>query len=487
MLSGKPTNAAEIVFERVQEVLAQKLVEARKMVNVEDFGLLKEGITEYPKATEHVADVHSFGDHVGHITHETDPHPHFRLHSHSHHTEWKHSVHDTYAEAKKAAHHLIAAHARGEAAAEEDHAFEQGQKVSVEEASSDKKKIDEDAPHLTLKRAGPTSALTTAPTHAQAPKGYEVRRPAAGSYSVHHTATKISVGKTSTLPHGHPERSNGHEVVAHHHHNVGDDESSVSFHTTHQRAIDHIAAGHKTHGITEGKKSTGYHVWKAAMEKPYVVKGTINNTSNETHSSHASLDDAKTAANGVKDAKIFHAVSGKEITEATLNEKSEYRYEKIPGGYVVHHHQDGPVGETEHVKHETDSGPALVRSHHYNSGQDVHNSHKEAAQHIISLHKNSISESITEAHKPNKNVQKQGRVKVVKVRVRGGKVQRRKKLSNAKGYIERGGKLVRMSATEKRHRKMGARKGKMKRRAHRGQALRHLRQSLRKRKSMGIH
>ena len=63
------------------------------------------------------------------------------------------------------------------------------------------------------------------------------------------------------------------------------------------------------------------------------------------------------------------------------------------------------------------------------------------------------------------------RVKLVKVRIRNGKVQRRKKVSNVPGMTFRGGKLKRMSVTERRNRKMGARKGKTKRRAHMRQEI----------------
>jgi hypothetical protein len=80
----------------------------------------------------------------------------------------------------------------------------------------------------------------------------------------------------------------------------------------------------------------------------------------------------------------------------------------------------------------------------------------------------------------------EARVKVVKARIRGGKVQRRKKVSNVRGYALRGGKLVRMSAAEKRHRKLGARKGKIKRRAKMARALIKRKRSLKKRASLGL-
>jgi hypothetical protein len=84
------------------------------------------------------------------------------------------------------------------------------------------------------------------------------------------------------------------------------------------------------------------------------------------------------------------------------------------------------------------------------------------------------------------NIQKMGRTKLVRVRIRKGKVQRRSKMSAVPGYTMRGGKMIRMSATERRNRKMAVRKSKFKRRAKLGQALRKRKQSLRRRSSMGL-
>ena len=84
------------------------------------------------------------------------------------------------------------------------------------------------------------------------------------------------------------------------------------------------------------------------------------------------------------------------------------------------------------------------------------------------------------------NVQKLGRTKIVRVRIRAGKVQRRKKSSTVPGYTIRGGKLVRMSAQERRHRKMGARRAKFKIRSKKNQILRKRKMSLRKLKAMGV-
>lgn len=84
------------------------------------------------------------------------------------------------------------------------------------------------------------------------------------------------------------------------------------------------------------------------------------------------------------------------------------------------------------------------------------------------------------------NILRTGRTKIIRVRIRGGKVQRRKKLSAVKGYTTRGGKIVRMSPIERRNRKMAARRSKFKRRAKLRQALRKRKMSLRRRSAMGL-
>lgn len=92
-----------------------------------------------------------------------------------------------------------------------------------------------------------------------------------------------------------------------------------------------------------------------------------------------------------------------------------------------------------------------------------------------------VKEIIAEA-----NIQKMGRKKLIRARVRGGKVQRRKVLSAVKGYTIRGGRLVRISPSEKLRRKMGARRAKVKRRAKLARALIRRKRSLRKRASLGL-
>ena len=80
----------------------------------------------------------------------------------------------------------------------------------------------------------------------------------------------------------------------------------------------------------------------------------------------------------------------------------------------------------------------------------------------------------------------EARFKIVRARIRNGVIQRRKKVSTAPGLTFRGGKLTRMSPTERRHRKMGQRRGKLKRRAKMSRTLRKRTMSLRKRSRLGI-
>jgi hypothetical protein len=92
-----------------------------------------------------------------------------------------------------------------------------------------------------------------------------------------------------------------------------------------------------------------------------------------------------------------------------------------------------------------------------------------------------VREIISEA-----NVQKMGRKKLVRARIRGGKVQRRKVVSGVKGYTIRGGKLTRMTSSERMRRRISQRKAKVKRKAKMARALIKRKRSLRKRASLGL-
>jgi hypothetical protein len=92
-----------------------------------------------------------------------------------------------------------------------------------------------------------------------------------------------------------------------------------------------------------------------------------------------------------------------------------------------------------------------------------------------------VREIIAEA-----NVQKMGRKKLIRARIRGGKVQRRKVVSAVKGFTIRKGKLTRMTSAERMRRRVAQRKAKIKRKAKAARALIKRKRSIRKRKSLGL-
>jgi hypothetical protein len=84
------------------------------------------------------------------------------------------------------------------------------------------------------------------------------------------------------------------------------------------------------------------------------------------------------------------------------------------------------------------------------------------------------------------NVQKIGNIRISRIRIRAGKVQRRVKRSALKGYKLSHGRIKRMTSLEKRHRMMGAKRAKIKMRSKRSSINRKRKMSLRKRHSMGL-
>lgn len=100
---------------------------------------------------------------------------------------------------------------------------------------------------------------------------------------------------------------------------------------------------------------------------------------------------------------------------------------------------------------------------------------------------NQIAETKLEALKAQLSMDlSEANFKIVKARVRGGKVQRKKKVATRPGYTIRGGKLVRMSSMERQKRKRGARKGKIKRKAKAARSMIKRKRSMRKRQSLGV-
>jgi hypothetical protein len=96
---------------------------------------------------------------------------------------------------------------------------------------------------------------------------------------------------------------------------------------------------------------------------------------------------------------------------------------------------------------------------------------------------NSVADYMSEEEKENLE---EARINIVKARIRGGKIQRRKKVSNVPGMTLRSGKLKRMTPAERRNRKMGQRRGKIKRKAKMNRAIMKRQRSLRKRKALGL-
>jgi len=83
------------------------------------------------------------------------------------------------------------------------------------------------------------------------------------------------------------------------------------------------------------------------------------------------------------------------------------------------------------------------------------------------------------------------RFRIVKVRIRRGKIERRKKVSNVKGFTFRkrgkgSAKLIRMKPLERRKRKLGAKRGKVKRRGKKAKIKQKMRIVNRKRKALGL-
>lgn len=84
------------------------------------------------------------------------------------------------------------------------------------------------------------------------------------------------------------------------------------------------------------------------------------------------------------------------------------------------------------------------------------------------------------------NVVKTGRVKLIRRRIRGGKLQRNIRKSAVKGWTLRGKKLVRIPAAKRIRMRLVAKRSARKRKGKLQNILRKRRMSLRKRKSMGI-
>lgn len=84
------------------------------------------------------------------------------------------------------------------------------------------------------------------------------------------------------------------------------------------------------------------------------------------------------------------------------------------------------------------------------------------------------------------NVQKQGRIKLIRVRIRGGKVQRRVKKSAIKGFTLKAGKLKRITAMQKIKMSRIQKRAAIKRKAKKSTSLMKRKRSIRKLRAMGV-
>lgn len=103
----------------------------------------------------------------------------------------------------------------------------------------------------------------------------------------------------------------------------------------------------------------------------------------------------------------------------------------------------------------------------------------ELADHIVS----DMREDFVEFLYESLYLDEASRFSVVN-RVRGGKIQRRKKISNVKGYRFQDGRLVRMSPREVLNRKRAQRRGAIKRQSKLSTSLKRRKISIRRRGSL---
>ena len=112
--------------------------------------------------------------------------------------------------------------------------------------------------------------------------------------------------------------------------------------------------------------------------------------------------------------------------------------------------------------------------------------HAMSPTEIVDLVVNGLNRRLYEALEEMRSAESIAEARVSRVnRVRGGKVQRRRKVANKSGYTVRGGKVTRMKAGERRNRRRAQRKGARKRKALQSRINRKRKVSMRKRKRIG--
>jgi hypothetical protein len=175
---------------------------------------------------------------------------------------------------------------------------------------------------------------------------------------------------------------------------------------------------------------------------------------------NAIAKDAKSIMSKIKGNKELEAWTQSKITKAAdyLNAVSDYM-------------------DDEEKEIDEAINPVEVTGEAPKTGQRVNQVGKGDRENTTIVPKNNLKEDET---------LDEARVNIVKARIRGGKIQRRKKTSNVAGYRLQGGQLTRMTAAERRKRKLGAKRAKIKRKSKMSRTLMKRRRSLMKRKAMGL-
>jgi hypothetical protein len=222
--------------------------------------------------------------------------------------------------------------------------------------------------------------------------------------------------------------------------------------------------------LEEAKKMTASKMCEQGLSKPSWAlqqRGLVEDdveSGEESSMARSELNaitkDAKSIMSKIKGNKELEAWTQSKITKAAdyLNSVADY------------------MDEENELEESDDMGPVKARGErvkdyrHKTSGKEI-SSTKHPGEEWELVKEESLEEA---------------RVKIIKARIRGGKIQRRKKVSNVAGMTLRGGKLQRMSAAERRRRKMGARRAKIKRKSKMNRALMKRQRSLRKRKALGL-
>lgn len=62
-------------------------------------------------------------------------------------------------------------------------------------------------------------------------------------------------------------------------------------------------------------ESVSAYIWRQAMERKFVLRGTVGNVSNELIGSFATYDEAIAAAKTAKDWRISNAISGETLLD----------------------------------------------------------------------------------------------------------------------------------------------------------------------------